>query len=197
MDQEAVKEVLTAALAAVKDAKVPADLRPLAFEKAIDLLAGTATPGPAPPAGSSQQHQPTPPDLSGDARLAKIAQRTGTDTAKLAYVYDVDDDDVSVVIQRSKLSQSKAVATREIALLYAAARQAGGYDETHTSVSHIRQRVDDMGVLDEANFATAVKNVDGMTSKGSRQNREFKVTQHGYEEAGKLITRLTTTGGGP
>jgi hypothetical protein len=197
-DQQDVQKILASAHAAVEAAKVPKELQPLAFEKAIDLLAGSVA--PASPAAASAKAKDDGSDgktrdgVSGDERLAKIAHRTGVDTSQLPYIYDLDDDDVTLVIQRSKLATSKAVATREVALLYCAARQAGGYDDTHTSVSLIRQRVDDMGVLNVGNFATYVREVDGMTGKGARQNREFKVTQHGYEEAGKLITRLT--GGG-
>jgi hypothetical protein len=198
-DQEAVEKILSAARAAVAAAKVPKELQPLAFGKAVDLLAGSAAPSESRPPSGGKPKEDGSDGKTGDSgteeeRLEKIARRTGVDLSKLAYIYDLDDDDVNLVIQRSKLATSKAVATREIALLYCSARQAGGYDETHTPVSSIRQRVDDMGVLDTANFSTSVRNVDGMTGKGTRQNREFKVTQHGYEEAGKLITRLT--GGG-
>lgn len=196
-DQDAVQKILASAHAAVQGAKIPKELQPLAFEKAIDLLAGpvpaTTSGGGGQQGGDSNGGRGGDP-LTDDERLAKIAKRTGADASKLGYMYDLDDEDVNLVIQRSKLATSKAVATREIALLYCVARQAGGYDATHTAVSLIRQRVDDMGVLDESNFATSVREVDGMTGKGARQNREFKVTQHGYEEAGKLITRVT--GGG-
>lgn len=51
-----------------------------------------------------------------------------------------------------------------------------------------------MGVYDTKNFATHMKSVVGLTMKGSGQSREFKVTNPGYEEAGKIVTRLT--GGG-
>jgi hypothetical protein len=102
---------------------------------------------------------------------------------------------VALIVQRSKLASSKAKATREVALLYSAARQAAGYDETHTPIASIKTRVEDMGVLNEHNFASHVKNTDGLSQRGQTPStREYKVTQHGFEEAGKIINRVT--GGG-
>jgi hypothetical protein len=131
--------------------------------------------------------------LSDDERLNKIAQRTGADATKLPYVYDLDDDDVSVIVKRSKLGSGDSAATRELALLYCAARQAADYG-AQTSIELVRSRVEDMGVYDGPNFSKHIKGVDGLTVKGSGNARECKVTQHGFEEAGKLIARIT--GGG-
>jgi len=50
MNPDDVKDILAGAVKAVADAKVPAELKSLAFEKAIGLLAGSAaatTPGTA------------------------------------------------------------------------------------------------------------------------------------------------------
>jgi hypothetical protein len=187
-----VEKILTEAREAVDAAQIPDDLRALAFEKAVDLLAGNiqASNGSATATGGGTAGSSTATGV--DQRLAKIAQRLGVEVAKLAYVYDLDQDDVTLVVPRSKLDSTKAIATREVALLYAAARQAGGYDETHTNVTSIKSKVDDMGVLDAGNFASQVKTIDGMSVKGATaQSREFKVTQHGYEEAAKVIARVT------
>jgi hypothetical protein len=193
MDRTNVERILTDAREAVAAAEVPEELRPLAFEKAVDLLAGSTPAAPAQPAEAGVE-------VNGDGgrtdqRLAKIAQRLGVEPSKLAYIFDPDTDDVALIVQRSKLASSKAKATREVALLYSAARQAAGYDETHTSIASIKTRVEDMGVLDENNFASHVKNTDGLSQRGQTPStREYKVTQHGFEEAGKIINRVT--GGG-
>lgn len=193
-DKETVEKILTQAREVVAAAEVPEALQPLAFEKAVDLLAGTPH-APAAPGASANGAPADSGDGSSapvDQRLAKIAQRLGVEASKLAYVYDLDDDDVTLIMPRSKLDATKAIATREVALLYAVARQAGGYDATHTKVGDIKSKVDDMGVLDAGNFASQVKKIEGMSVKGATaQSREFKVTQHGYEEAAKVITRLT------
>ena len=187
MDRTEVDRILTEAREAVDAAQLPPDLRVLGFEKAVDLLSGDV---PSNTTNGGVKNDGDVPPV--DDRLAAIARRLGVDTAKLAYVYDLDDDDATFVIQRSKLSSTKADATREVGLLYAAARQAGGYDETHTAVAKIRSKVEDMGVLDPNNFASQMTSIEGVTSRGATaQSREFKVTQHAYENAGKLVERLT------
>src|SRR5256885_12204817 len=50
---------------------------------------------------------------------------------KIKYIYDFEDDDVSVTVKRSALADGKAGATQELALFYAAASQARGYGEAH------------------------------------------------------------------
>jgi hypothetical protein len=191
-DRATVDKILTEAREAVDAAEVPEDLRALAFEKAIDLLAGTVQAVNGAAAASGDETSRDGAAAGFDQRLVKIAQRLGVDVPKLAYVYDLDQDDVTLVVPRSKLHSTKAIATREVALLYAAARQAAGYDETHTRVTDIKSKVEDMGVLDAGNFASHVKKIEGMSVKGSTaQSREFKVTQHGYEEAAEVIARVT------
>lgn len=194
MNQDTVKEILAAALAAVNDANVPNELRPLAFEKAVDLLAGIPAPIPPSPPVASRESGLGDGDGGGaateDERLATIARKTGVDVSKLPYVYDLDEDDVTILLKRSALGAGDAAATRELALLYTAARQAASYD-AQTSMGLVRAQVENMGVYDPKNFTTHLKNIDGVTIKGSGKARELKVSQHGFEEAGKLITRLT------
>ncbi len=48
-----------------------------------------------------------------------------------------------------------------------------------------------MGVYDPKNFSTTVKGIPGVTIKGTGNTRELKVTQAAFEEAGKLLNRLT------
>jgi hypothetical protein len=186
-DRTTVEKILSEAREAVDGAKIPEDLRSLAFGKAINLLAGDI----APAARKTKTQDSDQGVGNGDDRVAKIAKRMNVDENKLAYIYDLDSDDVSLVAQRSKLSSSKAEATREVALLYSAARQAGGYDQTHTPIALIKTRVEDMGVVDVNNFASHVKKTDGLSQRGQTPStREYKVTQHGFEEAAKIINRV-------
>jgi hypothetical protein len=191
-DRKAVEAVLKEARAAVEGASVPAELREVAFAKAVDLLSGhvAATTTTSQDADARSGEGDSTKKFTGDERLAKIAQKTGADVAKLPYVYDIDDDGVTMLIKRSQLSKSDAGATRELTLLFAAARQASGID-TLTKVELIRERVEDMGVYDSKNFSTDLKKISGITIKGTGNARELKVTQHAFEEAGKLIARIT------
>lgn len=184
------KELLQAAHKAVVDAGIPEPLQEVAFTKAFDLLAGNK-PATTPDGGGKVLDSGSVDNtFTGDERFAKIAQKTGADVNKLPYVYDIDDEGVSMLVKRSQLGNSDAAATRELALLVAAARQAGGFD-TLTKIETIRERVEDMGVYDPKNFSTTVKGIPGVTIKGTGNTRELKVTQAAFEEAGKLLNRLT------
>lgn len=184
-----VAEVFKVAIEAVRKADIPDKLEEVAFGRAVDLLSGrvsTATAISVGSANSGGEH---------GERMTKIARRMGVDAGALAYVYEIEDDGVTLVVQRSKLAKDKANASREVALLYAAARQAGGFDEGYTPSGEIRQRVSDMGVLDPNNFGPKLAAMrDWFAIKGSGQKREFKVTQHGYEEAGKIVNRVVGAG---
>lgn len=184
-----VADILKVALEAVRKASIPDKLEEVAFGRAVDFLSGGVS--TAQPKGASS----TDGNGGHGDRAAKIARRMAVDPGALAYIYDIEDDGVTLIVQRSKLSRDKANASREVALLYAAARQAGGFDEAYTPSGEIRQRVSDMGVLDPNNFGPKLAAMrDWFAIRGSGQKREFKVTQHGYEEAGKIVRRVV--GGG-
>ncbi len=118
------KELLQAAHKAVVDAGIPEPLQEVAFTKAFDLLAGNK-PATTPDGGGKVLDSGSVDNtFTGDERFAKIAQKTGADVNKLPYVYDIDDEGVSMLVKRSQLGNSDAAATRELALLVAAARQA-------------------------------------------------------------------------
>jgi hypothetical protein len=79
---------------------------------------------------------------------------------------------------------------KAIALLVAAGRQAAGMEEW-TQATAIREVCRNFGVLDVANFATEVASLgDVFLVRGKGQSREFKVTRHGYEEAGRMALRI-------
>jgi hypothetical protein len=193
MDKSAVQRILEEANEVVKASAVATELRSVAFEKAVDLLAGTAsrTPGGDGGAGGGGA------DAGGggaavDGKAVAVAKKMHIDASKVERVFDFEDDDVSLSIKRSVLAKDKAGATQELALLYAGARQAAGYDDSHTKVADIRSRVESMGVLDKSNFATHLTDkTDWFTHKGKGVSREFKVTSPGYEDAGKLVLKIT------
>jgi hypothetical protein len=188
VDKSTVQRILQDATEVLDAAGIEKDLRSTAFEKAVDLLAGTprtteaqGSADGAPNLGSSED--------PGD-KAKSIAKKMHIGAENIPYVYELDDD-VSLAIKRSVLAKDKAGATQEVALLYAAARQAGGYDETHTRASAIRERAESMGVLDATNFASHLTSkTDWFTHKGKGANREFKVTTAGYDAAGELVVKI-------
>ncbi|MDQ2969474.1 MAG: hypothetical protein M3R37_14325 [Actinomycetota bacterium] len=189
-DRTTVEKILSEAQGAVEGAGISDELREVAFGKAVDMLGGTVVPA----ATAAASEQVDTGGGGGDDLLAKIAKKLGVDAKTADFFFDSDADDVTLVVPRSKLNPKKSDATREVTLLYCAARQAGAYDATHTSVENIKTRVENMGVLDSSNFSTHLKNIEGLSVRGSGQSREFKVTSHGYEQAAKMMNRIK--GGG-
>lgn len=194
VDHTPAKEIIEAAYKAVKESGIPAGLQEVAFTKAVDLLASKIKPSSA--VIETNDTSAGGGDGTVDERMAKIAKRMGVEVNTLRYVYELDDEGVTLIVKRAKLASDKANATGEIAVLYCAARQAGGYDEGYTTASEVRDRVKDYGVLDANNFAGKIgKMTDWFAMKGSGAKRELKATQTGYEEAAKIVGRIT--GGQP
>jgi hypothetical protein len=197
VEQAAVQKILEAAQEAVDAASIKGDLRPVAFDKAVDLLAGVPaargpllTGGEGDAGGSENGGGEGAPATDKAKAIAKKMHITADNVEK---VYDLDDD-VSISVQRSKLSSDRANATLDLALLYAGARQAA-YGDTTTNVTDVRSLVDNFGVLDGKNFSSTLnKKKNWFTIKGSGKSRTLKVTSAGYEDAGKRIVELL--GGG-
>lgn len=187
-----VVALLSGALAAVRAADLPAELEGVAYGKAIELLAHRSEGATTQEASGRHVPGSTAGDDAADDVLHRVARRFHIEDARrLVYVFEFGDDEVDIVVQRSRFPKDKANAAREVCLLYAAARQAGRLDETATGYSKLREKANDMGVYDSKNFSTTLAGMrDWFAIKGSGQKREFKVTQHGFEEAGKLVMKL-------
>ena len=185
-DRQDVVTVLRNALEIVAEAGVPDELQAVAFAQAIDMIRLRQR-GPT----DSQRESPIQEPLESVA-ADKMAKKFGIRPDLLDYAYDTKSDCVDLILPRSKLPRQKSPAMKVIALLVTASRQAAGLEDwTHVSV--IRDVCRQFGVLDAANFATEVASLgDVFVVRGKGQSREFKVTRHGYEEAGQEILRLTS-----
>jgi hypothetical protein len=197
-----VKKILKQALDAVAGAGIPDDLKPLAFEKAIDLYAGS---GAIPAAGGGRATGGGGGDGGGSsssgagAALAEestaiqtIGAKMKIDGATADEVYEIDDEGLRIVLGTSKFEPAKRAATKQLALLYAAGRQAAGLEEW-TPVKDVREIVKDFNRFDTANFAYTIAQMDDvfLFRGSSAQSREVKVNRHGYEQAAELIRQLT------
>jgi len=202
VEQAAVQKILEDAQAAVDSASIKGDLRAVAFDKAIDLLAGVpAAPAPVVTSGGGGGGGLENGGDGGDGggsttaseKATAIAKKMHITADKVEKVYDLDEG-ASISLQRSKFPKDRANASAELALLYAAARQAG-YGDATTDFSGLRAIADEFGVLDGGNFSgTMGKHKHWFTIKGSGKAKTAKVTNTGYEDAGKRITELL--GGG-
>jgi hypothetical protein len=187
-----VRDVLVRALEAVDEAQVPADLRSVAFEKAVDLLTVGAA-DPIQPLEKVRRNGVGNVQITTDASpLEKIAARLSLDVGVVQDVYDYDEGGARVIVSSKKLDRGFGPGTKQLALLVAAGRQATGDDEDWTSVDAIRKACEDYGKLDPSNFATHIKAMKNEFSfkLNSAQKREVKLTRPGWEAAGELVEKL-------
>lgn len=162
----------------VANADVPAEFGLVAFRVVLEhqLRGSTA---PADSVGAS-----------GRADLGWVAQATAKlrlENSLLESVFDIDASEPQLIVSRSRIPGNRAAATRSIALLVAAVRQAGGVDAGWTAISIVRDVCRDYGVLDQANFAAHIGAMDGIALRGSGAAREIKVTMPGLEAAARQI----------
>lgn len=188
-----VSQILIKAFKDVEDAKIPDDLREIAFKEAIRLrevsagLTGGATPEGAGEDGGGE-------GSGAPGAIAQIAGRFGVDAVQVGEVFTERDGEVLLAIGSKSLSSGKRPATREIALLTAGSRQATGVEEW-TSVNKIREWCEQYAKYDAPNFAKTIADMDDLfqfTGKG--QKREVRLRQPAWEEARDLVRNIV--GGG-
>jgi hypothetical protein len=193
MDRNDVSNILANAVKAVDDAKVPDDLRAVAFERTLELLVGGVRPAPFTPAAPSGPAASTGQASTGaGALMARLADRLQIARDLLETVYTEHEGKLVVSLPHGKLTKSKSTGAREIALLVCAAEQAAS-DEA-TPVESIRKVAKEYDKHDQPNFASALAELKGQTIiGGATRARTYKLTKPGWSEVTKLVTRLTST----
>jgi hypothetical protein len=203
----AVDQILAEALKAVEDAAVPNDLRAVAFEKAVEIIAAragvpvvAAVAAPAAPAGDPSGGGDR--DGSGGAAstkpaeaktLERVAAGLKADLADVKEVFHIEDGEPKLVVATSQLEDGTADAAEQIAVLLAAARQVGGWGEDGwTASSVIRQAADDYGKKD-GNFARTLSAMkDEFNFTGKRTGVKVKVKRRGKERAAEIVGALAS-----
>jgi hypothetical protein len=186
-----VREVLVQALVEVDEANVPAELRSVAFGKAVDLLVARAGESTEPLQPFHQTRMGNG-QVTGDAApLGKVAARLKLDKELVQDIFDYDEDGVRVIVSPRKLDKGLGPGTKQLALLVVAGRQAAGDDEGWTSVEAIRKVCEEYNKLDSPNFAAHIKAMKNeFTLRGTAQKREVKLTRPGWEAARELVEKL-------
>jgi hypothetical protein len=201
LSPDELQERLKQAADAVQEAKVPEDLRVVAFEHALDALGvGAAT------LAARGEQQQLPPNLSrgtqargasgqpADGMVDSIATALSLDRDLVGRIYDEEDGQVRLIVKRTMLPEvsKKAASMRHVALLVVVGRQAAGLDE-YTPYDAIREECRELKVYDGPNFASEVGKLEFRT-KGGRNTKEARANRHHYDEAGDLIRRMTGEG---
>ena len=185
-----VKDILRAAHEAVDAADVPDELRAAAFSKAVDLLSADLRSGANTSSGASPGTPGVQKIEKPTSLMDRIASKLGLDVETVREVYREVDGDVRLIAPSSKLTRGKSAATKQVALLVAAARQAAEIEE-FTSADIIRAIADDYRTLDSPNFAAALREMSTtFRFDGTSRNRMLKVSRPGWEEARRLVQEL-------
>lgn len=187
------EDVLRQALAAVDGAEIPSELRQAAFAKAVDLISGPREPQSDVSSSNGSRLAPAQIRLNNTngGMLDKIGQKLGVDLAVVEAIFHEDEGEPALGIAPGKLPVAKTAATRDIALLISAARQAAELEE-FTPASKIREIAEDYKRCDSSNFASAIGGMtESFTFKGTGQGRQVKLSRPGWEHAKELALRLT------
>lgn len=189
-----VATTLRAAVAAVEEAQVPDDLRPIAFSKAVDLLAGNG-PGGAPRLASAEGGPSGARRATAGAPskgLEKIAVALGVPGNRIEMIYTEHGEVLQVVADPDDLGNTTKERAKVVALLLAAGRQLGGWDEGSTSDEYVRAEVDRLGVYDSTNYSKHVKELAAWFNiNGSGKKASYKLKHSGRQHIKELAARLT------
>lgn len=192
MDVHNIAAILREAREAVQEADLPRELHEVAFGRAIDMLSvqtirGVGAAAVAPPQtaagthGAVDQHDP----------IGMIAQRLQVSRENTERVYHVEGEELKLVLPSTKLSGAMKAATREIALLVVAGRQAGGLDPETTEADRIREVAEHYRKYDSPNFSKAIKQMhDVFIVRESGRKKMLKMTQPGWEKARELVSMI-------
>jgi len=189
---EPSKKVVAAieeAVAAVKAAKVPKDLRVAAFNAAYYGSGTTPLADRTDASKSPAAKRSLPNSESGD--VAKIAAKLELDEASVGLVDDVDEDGVHLTVKRDNLSPTNKFAQQEVTYLLVAGRQALGLEEW-TLTKTVLATAHDRGVHD-TNVSKAISTLDGdgLRFRGPKTKREMKMNAVGFSKAAEIVKRIT------
>jgi hypothetical protein len=199
VDHTTAKDLAEAAYKAVMEAGIPEPLQEVAFGKAFDLLSGGA-PAPVVPTspGAPDASKPsTPAKPTSGASLNNIAAKLGLGIETVEKVYGVAGDELEIVVPTSSLTQKARPAMRELILLTAVGRQAGGWDEGSTDVAALRAVCEHYGgkYYDSNNFGNAIKDQhDHLRTSGKRKDMIARLLPAGYTAGAELVKKMAGEG---
>lgn len=182
-----IKEALSLARRSVEEAGLPEKWQEQAFGEVLRSLLGGGHPRTAERASRGQE--------AGTGSLPSsafggLATRLGVSESALADVFAIEGEEVTLHVASAKLPTIKSKATREIALLIAAARQGAGIDESWTDVSHIRDALAQYNRYDQSNFAKHLREIDDVFNLRGKPVQQLRLTRPGWEAATELARAL-------
>jgi hypothetical protein len=174
-------------------AQVEAELREVAFAKIFEFLAQPTR---------QERVEPTPtaprspePQTAGASGVLKLAQALDVRPEDIEYVFDVESDGIALTVRRDQLSDDRADALREAALLVSTARQVVGMDGDRTDSDVIRRQAVELGLVNKNTFRQEMGSLGPVVigRPRGRFGRELKVTRHGRDEASRIVKRIVAS----
>jgi hypothetical protein len=188
MEIDEITQALTLAHEAVLKVELPEEWREPWGREVLRRLLAEGQPLPSP---LGELVQATAVPSAADSRLGRLAVRVGVPESALADVFDVEGDDVALHVPSARIAAAKSRATREIALLIAAARQGAGIDESSwTDISHVRDALIQYNRYDQSNFAKYVRDTDDVFNLRGKPVQHLRLTRPGWEAAEAMIKSL-------
>ena len=181
-----ITEALRAAKQAVEQADLPESWQERAYSEVLRVLLG----GGQPTVGATVAAPSRGVIAGSGSGLQKLAGRFGVSEEALADVFAIEDDVVTIHVGSGKLSTTKSKATREVALLMAAARQGAALDEDWTDISHVRNALTQYNRYDRGNFAKYLRDTQDVFNFKGKPVSHIRLTRPGWEAATELIKNL-------
>ena len=182
-----ISSLLRDALSAVNEAEVPESLRAVAFERAFDFLAAQRGLTPMKPL---IRPPATGQPAQGGPSIGEIAASLGVANDVADELFSTGESGPELIVATARLASEKAKATKQIALLLCAVRQAAGLEWTPADI--VREAVVHYGRHDSPNFAGSLNELHPFSSfRGKARKRELKLNKAGQEEAVRLMQKLT------
>lgn len=185
--------MLKTALQAVEDANIPADLRAIAFTKAIDVLSGSDdTTTRSSRTGENGGGGGGGGPVTESDRLKKLADALSVPHERIEMLYVEHDGDLQVAADPAQLGNSTNKRAGSIGLLIAAGRQLGGWDEGPTSDAAIRSEIDRLGLYDSTNYSKHMKELGAWFNvNGTSRSATYKLKFSGREYLKALAKEIT------
>jgi hypothetical protein len=186
-EHDALIDRLHLAQEIVDRAQIQTELKPTAFGEILRTLEGRVVERstPAPP----HQHKVVLDRSSLSDRLADVAEALHIDAPVMKQVFADDNDELIIVVAPRRFTGSTRGSIKQIAILIACARQAGGWDHAWTSAALIRAECVRLG-FDSKNLGAVLDSLDMFAGRGTGANRQLRAHDESFKAARDVLIEI-------
>ena len=130
------------------------------------------------------------PKLGLRVRLSKVAEAFRVDGTIVEQLFAEDGDDLLFVLPPRRLTNSTRGAMRQIAILTACARQAGGWDDAWTTSATLRAACENAHVYSSKHFSSVVSTLDMFATRNISGAVQFRAHAASYQAARIVLTQV-------